>query len=224
MQTKVTFFDLGSYDGADSVRFVENMQKLGSTIEPAAFLIEANPELAKRLPRTVAGCDVTVENFAVSSMEGRKPFYLAPCDEGSSIYESKHGCKADSFIIVEHKLFTRWIRDAGLLPKNSDEIWILKANIEGAEWDLINDLENASAWSWFDIYCGPAFVVEDMQKCSTLVHLRQEAYALIQARAGVTYPFAVPTKNYPLPDTCVDLGEIVRQILSVSRREVARAD
>jgi FkbM family methyltransferase len=208
--TNVTFFDLGAYDGADSVRFVENMA--GLDVNPVVHMIEANTLLAHRLPLSIYGVRTNYWNFAVSLKRGLHPFYVAQCDEGSSIYETKEHLTGEKQY-VEHTPLTQWLRMNGLSPKPENDIWILKANIEGAEWDLICDLEETNAWGWFDICCGPAFVAADMGKVRELERLRHRAYSLVRNRLQNVYPFAVPTDNFPREDQSVDLGPLVQEII-----------
>jgi len=208
----VNFFDLGAFDGADTARFFEDMGPLPVT--PRAFIAEPNPALAEKCRIRFAGMPVTVDNLAIASHEGATTLYLDDCLEGSSIYPGKARLNGLAVPVGCSRLMT-WAWD--VCPRRSaPAINIIKANIEGAEWDVLRDLQSTKAWRFFDIYCGAAFRAEDMPKCTELRRHVKEARRIIAENIPIVHDFAVPTLAYPRPDTSVDLGPIVLRIMETT--------
>lgn len=209
----VNFFDLGAFDGAETQRFFEDME--GSGVQELATLsvhiVEANPELSSKCrARFVDDNRVEVHNFAVSMLSGACLLHLDDCGEGSSIYASKQRLNGD-VVLVNHRGIVQLVLDH---PKTSCTVNVIKANIEGAEWDLLKELELHDLWSYFDIYCGPGFRLEDMPKCTVLHSKIAEAVTLVNAHIPTIYEYAVPTEAYPRKDKSVDLGPVVLNLIT----------
>jgi len=71
---------------------------------------------------------------------------------GHSIFDTKNNVTKDEYEIVETILFSDWIREK--VPDFAESFNILRFNIEGAEWHLINDLVRNDMVKNIDIFCG----------------------------------------------------------------------
>ncbi len=167
---KVTYFDLGMHSGQEIDAVLNQIAEHPMVSDMDVYGIDANPvyhanALAKYRNDTRARFHF--ENFAVASGNGVAKLYICPDDRGSSIYADKWRV-TDRYLEVPARRFADWLT---MVPaKGPRDIWILKANIEGAEWDLINDLEKNSMIRHFDYYMGSTpGRFSDIEKVKSLV-------------------------------------------------------
>ena len=150
---RVNYFDLGTHLGQEIDILLEQLKDHPLVGEIHVYGIEANPLYYKKALEKYQdrpGVHFIFENFAVSSQSGTTRLYLHPNDLGHSIYPDKWNVSSES-IAVPAMRFSDWMRSA-VPTKDARTFSILKANIEGAEWDLINDLEKNSLFRQFDLY------------------------------------------------------------------------
>ena len=116
-----------------------------------------------------------------------------------------------------------FLRDLGLLDKSPLTINIIKANIEGAEWDLISDLDEHDLFGLFDIYLGADQWTADMLKCTDLLDRVGEAKRILVRRGVTVYPWCMGTDNYPMQAGNYDLLAAIRRYVAVGEPDLVHA-
>ena len=150
-KTQINYFDAGLFDGEEIAMMLEIAQELNMEIKVFGF--EANPELAEQVKQRFAGHDnVSIFPVALSRTPGLGRLYLNPNRLGSSLYKDKNNVqKGKEWIpIQQHRL-------TDTLPVCIKDPWhfnILKMNIEGAELEVLKDLEERFLLEYFDLYLG----------------------------------------------------------------------
>lgn len=150
----IHYYDLGTHRGDEIKQFLKASSGLGAV---QVFGFEANPELCSSARRRFRHCDnVQLHNLAVADADDTMvELYLEPRELlGSSIYPDKRNVRTHLTRDVHAVRLSAWIRDAGLIPKPGNVVSVIRANIEGAEWDVISDLHRAGLLSYFDLYLG----------------------------------------------------------------------
>jgi FkbM family methyltransferase len=179
----VTYIDLGPRDGLEIDAFLKAL-RFSSAFDLRIHGIEANPYYVEQCRERFANDPrVQIHNFAIGSSDGVFDFYLDPKGVGSSIYADKGN--VGEAIKVEQKLFSRWLAENHILPTSMQAaVNIIKANIEGAKWDLINDMSSHNLFERFDLLCGPGRRVNgwlgDIGKVPSLKHLQKEAEDILR--------------------------------------------
>jgi FkbM family methyltransferase len=129
------FIDCGSHCGES---ILEAKRRWGNDIKIYSF--EANPNLATKLKKAFEfDKNVIVENKAVWIENSFIKFYLSTLwSDGSSVYVEKTsgGIKEDFFVNVESIDLIEFIKNSF----NEDDYIILKLDIEGAEYEVLNKL------------------------------------------------------------------------------------
>lgn len=151
---RINYVDLGMHAGQEISILLEQLKDHPNVGEIHVYGIDANPYHYRQALKKFVDRDnvrFSFYSFAVGSGEGMTRLYLHPNDLGHSIYADKSGVSRDS-IFVQQMRFSQWMK---VLPEKDDRtIDILKANIEGAEWDLVRDLEENGLLGRFDLYLG----------------------------------------------------------------------
>ncbi len=208
----INYVDCGLHEGNEIAMFLAHV---GPEVECRVLGIEANPQYAdycrqrfQRHPR------VEIYNFAVASRDGECELYLDGCGEGSSIYADKRGVDPVA-IRVPCRRLSRWLVEQRVLPKQAGHVNVLRANIEGAEWDLLQDFAQNGCWPHFDIVLGAGWVT-DMQKVPSLEPHINEALGILENHRVRPEIFVGPSRSYdlePLMKRNVDLGRRVKELV-----------
>lgn len=117
--------------------------------------IEANPKYYKRALQKysdTSNISFHLFNFAAGQFDGTINLYRHWNDLGNSIYRDKRGVTPLSINVPLYD-FAPWIQKT-FGEKKPGDITILKANIEGAEWDVLQSLKSANMLEFFDVYLG----------------------------------------------------------------------
>jgi FkbM family methyltransferase len=213
---RINFFDLGMFTGEETAAFLRLTDQLVEGRERpivCAYGIEPNRALATYCTNRFADRPrVFVHQFAIGSSEKQSELYIGNVLEGSSLYRQKHDVGGTA-VFVNEKRFSVFLRELRLDVRLPDTVNIIKANIEGAEWDLIQDLEANDIWDLFDIYLGDDQWTADMKKCAPLLDKIGDARRILNQRIIRVLPFCMGTENYPnqLPNYDL-LTEIRRKI------------
>lgn len=207
----VTYIDLGPRDGVEIRAFLRSVRFIPG-IRVIVHAVEANPYYVDICRKRFRGDGrVRLHNFAVGSGEGTTEFYLDPKGAGSSIYGDKGN--VDEAISVPQKRFSRWLREQSILPEAGPAVNIIKANIEGAEWDLIRDLDREDLFGKFDIFCGTGpragGWVGDMSKVPSIAEYRLVADDILRRNGVVVEEWH---------GTCQEMFDMRQGILCVLRR------
>ena len=146
----INYFDLGTYIGAAELKWVANrvLSKLRNPYRIFAF--EANPKsfnLAKNKISQINNLEFYNVALVNEIPESRfVKLYSNDCP-GDSIYR-----KQASYVEVEAKKLSDVIREQD--ARLEESINIIRMNIEGSEYDVIEDLINADLIKYFDGFYG----------------------------------------------------------------------
>ena len=86
--------------------------------------------------------------------------------QGNSIYKTKNNVNINKTKLVKKIIFSEWVKENKIDLDNS--INIIRMNIEGAEWDLLTDLENNNLINKMHIYMGDN--LRDIHKVKELIN------------------------------------------------------
>lgn len=161
----LNYFDLGLHkDAAEIDMFIKVCDE--NNIQYSVWGFEAHPNYcASLVEKYKNNKNVTIINKAIFDKNCILKLYLAPSNdgEGNSIFKTKNNVNVEKFIEVEGVLFSEWILNNVSNLETSNNI--LRYNIEGAEWYLMNDLKNKNLLKYFKIILGST---PDMIKISEL--------------------------------------------------------
>jgi len=122
-----TIVDLGASIGLATLRL------LSSHPEAHVVAVEADPVLIPRLRANVAGLPVTVIHAAVGSSGGERQFFRSDIDSWGNSLE--HTSETQTAVTVPA------ISLGDLLDTNNlDRVDLLKLDVEGAEWEILDGL------------------------------------------------------------------------------------
>lgn len=128
------FIDCGAHCGES---ILEAKRRFGNNIKIYSF--EANTNLAKALQNHFEGDDnVTIENKAVWVEDSFIEFYLSTnFSDGSSLYKEKVSGGVSENLFVKVPCIDL---DSFIKSFNDDDYIILKLDVEGAEYEILNKL------------------------------------------------------------------------------------
>ena len=134
--------------------------------------------------------NVKIYNKAIYNKDSEKiKLYYASDPDGHSIISSKKNLiNEKKFELIETIKLSTFLVDINL-KKEPNVVNILKANIEGAEYFVIKDLDATKMFTKFNYLIGAGWVT-DMKKCSTLKDKITEALSILEKHNIKTYYFA----------------------------------
>jgi len=175
----INYFDLGTHKFARELNWVfdEVLSKLPNPCRLFAF--EANPETFNIAKNNCSHIDnLKFHNLALVSKvpeSGLIKLFTSGDGLGDSIYRKKESC-----VEVEAKKLSDVIRDEAI--RLDECINIIRMNIEGSEYDVIEDLINADLIKYFDGFYG---MWDDVSKLDQKKYIK---FNKILKEVGV-YPF-----------------------------------
>lgn len=162
---KLNYFDLGLHkDAAEIDMFINVCEE--NNIQYSVWGFEAHPDYCIKLVKKYSGNkNVTIINKAISNKNCTLKLYLADSNEGegNSIFSTKNNVNIKSYVEVEGILFSDWLLSNVSEFKGDNNV--LRYNIEGAEWYLMNDLKDNDLLKYFKVILGSK---PDMIKVSEL--------------------------------------------------------
>ncbi len=163
MSKNINFFDLGTHKGQEIDYLIDHKIK-NITI----YAFEANPLLYLELKEKYKSySNIYLHNLAIASIDGFIKLYKCDSDDcGSSIYKDKRNVDKDNSFKIPSIKFSTFLSNINL----EDSTNILKSNIEGAEFDLFNDLEKNDLLKYFHLFLcpHPQGFSRDMRKIKSL--------------------------------------------------------
>ncbi len=190
----VLFLDCGSHREAKEIDMMtEVCRSLG--LRSAMYAIEPNPTYTDGLIEKFSKTNVIVLPVAVSCHTAISKLYNSKSSNGhgSSLFDSKNNVDLDDYWNVQT------IRMSSLLNTlkelHQPKITVLKYNIEGSEWSIINELIDTDMHVDVDVYCGASC---DMHKVDSLKDLQQEFHEKCVENGVFKYMFyhsLVPEEN-----------------------------
>lgn len=211
----VNYFDLGLHTGLEIVEFLKNTDGLPDA-DVCVHGIEANPQLAEYCRKQFAlDSRVHIHNFAIGLEDGYAELYLTPNDGlGSSIYSDKPNVTQKCVRVPQHRMST-WLGGMGFLPKPARTINIIKANIEGAEWDLMRDLDQQQLFGFFDLFCGPKHNqgwMTDMRKVPSLQSHVDGAKSILDKNGVQVHKYIVSPMGESIANV-IDMRKAISKLL-----------
>jgi FkbM family methyltransferase len=160
-QMKVNYFDIGLCDGQEMEWAVGSIFPSIGIEDYHAYGFEPCQAFYEKLKSKFDRYDkITLIKKAISDKNGiAKLYYSFQSKEGHSIFDTKYNVSKDKFETVETVLFSDWLKEN--VPDFAKSFNILRFNIEGAEWRLINDLVKNDLIKNIDVFCGDG---DDVQK------------------------------------------------------------
>jgi len=188
---KVYYFDLGLYNATELKWITEDIfPELNITnyhaygFEPCKKSYESINQYFKNNNK------ITILNKAISNnSETKKLYYSMESDEGHSLYSSKFNVSEKNYEYVECIKFSEFLYSLKDINKTFN---IVRLNIEGAEWDLFNDLINAGLKDNINIFCGAG---DDVKKIEEYKSRINEYYHLLSKNNINIYQFCAIYRN-----------------------------
>lgn len=176
------FYDLGAHFGQETRAMLDIFGRLH--IEDFhIFMFEPCAQTAWQL-KELTDSRVTLTQRAIGPSEVKASFYHTADGNpaGHSLFRSKYNV-IDDCETVQCFRFSDWLAETVLDFREA--INILKFNIEGAEWFLVQDLADKKLFPYFQVICGDAgdvLKVAELSKYCTEHFKRLEAWHV--------YPFS----------------------------------
>lgn len=150
----LNYFDLGPYKwGSEIDMFIDICEN--NNISYKIYAFEAHPEYSKLLSDKYENDNnVLILNKAISNKNGTVKLYISKSSggEGNSIFSTKNNVDINEYFTVDSILFSDWVTKN--VPNYKIENNIVRFNIEGAEWYLMNDLDKSGMFPYFKIFLG----------------------------------------------------------------------
>ena len=147
----INYFDLGTHEKAQELKWVSNkiLSKLPNPYKIFAF--EANPKTFNLAKNNISKIDnLEFKNLALvnkAPKSGLVKLYMSDDGLGDSIHWA-----SDLHIDVEAKKLSDVIKNEGI--RLVESINIIRMNIEGSEYDVIEDLIETDLIKYFDGFYG----------------------------------------------------------------------
>ncbi len=179
--TYLNYFDLGLHKDAKELDIVLNICD-AHNVRCNIYGVEAHSQYCSKLADKYKDFDnVAIINKAISDKNEKIKLYISPLSgQGNSIFRSKRNV-TDDYILVDGVCFSDLL--SSVRPTFREEVNVLKFNIEGAEWHLINDLDNNELFKYFI----GIFGTNDISKVKEIKHnLREYKNILNRNRVTIT--------------------------------------
>lgn len=173
---KVNYFDFGLCSGEELYWMVNNYFPALEITDYSAYGFEAARHYYENNSRLHATNEhVSIVHCAVCENHNDMiNLYHAPNTVGHSIYPTKSGVDSRSYESVSGIVFSKWLDENNIVLDGC--LNIIKMNIEGAEWCLLNDLVKTGLIDRFSIFLGTG---HDIDKVDELKDNIQEYYDLL---------------------------------------------
>ena len=166
---KVYYFDMGLCDGIELKWIVEDIFPSLGIENYHAYGFEPCADFYNNIVDYFAdNKNVTIINSAISNENGiKKLYYSWQSKEGHSLFDSKINVSKDKYENVSCIKFSDYLDG---IPDITSCFNILRFNIEGAEWDLINDMLESGYRDAIDIFCGAGDDVDKIEEYKGKTH------------------------------------------------------
>lgn len=177
---RITYFDLGAHIGNVAKSMIEMLKE--TNIPWKAFLFEpAEESYSVLLKRFKNHPNISVHKIAFTNIEGLYPLYHALISTGHSLHINKRNVRPNDYEIVECKIFSKWIKD-NIGEKTEKDFYIVRANIEGSEFEFYSDLIESGLYKSIDIYSG---TISDIYKLTGLSEEYINNFKKLICRKGI---------------------------------------
>ena len=151
---KINYFDLGLHLGQELDWFVNGIFPELKIDNYTAHGFEACEEYCSECENKYNNHPkVNIHHLAISNKNEPVKLYYSEHPMGHSVFDSKKNIRqSKEFEEVQGIKFSDWLRSN--VPDFEQDINMIKINIEGAEWYLINDMVENDMVKDFDIFFG----------------------------------------------------------------------
>ena len=185
---------------------------------------ENNP-CVRIINKVIGPCEKKVEFYLTASKGHSKA--VEPVGEhscgGSSIYEDKKNVSR-LYFFVKQIPFSIWLRRNDVKLKGSNVINIIKANIEGAEYDLICDMEKNDLFRHFDLFLGSSLRsnswLDDVGKVKSLKSKIGKLNTILKKNGVVCYQYRKPKKDGSTKGN-ININEFINKIIGKKHDKIS---
>jgi hypothetical protein len=211
----VLYLDLGLHREGEELAWVAGnlLPKISNRFE--AFGLEARRDSFLQVHRKLGGLDnVRIVHTAVcypAPSDGKIKLYIATNDGmGDSIHRP-----GTSYEVVPGTRLTDFLEDNNIAL--GERVTLLRMNIEGAEYDVINDLIDSGNVSNIDGYSG---TWDDMEYIDT--QRAAELRSLVKQHRIYRFPFSGQDLKWPVRTKCIEYYFRTQVLLGQKRLENSR--
>lgn len=207
------FFNLGVFDGGEIDMMLNIMSSISNTnIEIIGF--EPNPILYNKLCKKYENKpNIKIINVALGPSETNTYLYLNSNFLGSSIYKDKNNVIPGKQVLVQMTRLSTWIENNLPVIWKTDKFNIIKTNIEGAEWEIWQDIKRSglidSFCLWLGGEAGHSGWSIDLLKIPSMKHLATQLNEELKNFGIFIYKFSSLT-----PNRNSDIESIIRKIIN----------
>lgn len=201
MATKVSYIDIGSYVGIIPQHIIELFLK--HNIDYDAHVFEPCVEYSRTLRKRLSGYNnVNIYQKAAYNENCIRPLYHAIDICGHSLCNTKFNIDIDDYEEVECVKFSEWFNSS---INNTDSLVILRLDIEGAEYELYNDIIDSGINNKIDLYLG---TLEDIYKLTNITNSEARAFESYLLENGIN------PVNIDSPTVLTDIDNIEKYLLT----------
>lgn len=184
----IYYFDLGLFDGSEVNIFVNDIFPKFGIDDYIVHGFEACAENFKVSKKRFKGKDnIHIHNLAISNSNDIVNLYYAKTCFGHSVFKDKKNIiSSNQFEPVQGVVFTDWLAENVDLDVLKESFVILRANIEGAEWYLYNELIDTGMSKLFNMFLGS---IHDMIKVKSLAGKYEELQERLRNNGIEIIPF-----------------------------------
>lgn len=200
---RVVFFDIGAYIGEVTEIFIKICKELNISYEIHQF--EPSKAYVKTLKEKFKNdSNVYIHPFAITDKEGECLLYKSKRPDGYSLYSSKWNVDKNDFEEVTCGKFSNWY-NTNKKEKAPDEIYIVKSNINGSEWEFFKDLISSGINKMVDLYCGK--ILKNIEKTGAHTPEQQEEFKQYLHKNGINEIVFLPS----IQSSFISLREAILQ-------------
>ena len=202
---RVNYFDMGLLDGEEINMMLEVFGQLDIK-DYHVYGFEAMPDYSSAcIQRYRNDSRIQIFDVGVGPKNGDAYLYLSKNNvEGHSIYSSKNNVSTTNRVKIQTILFSSWLEKT--VPSFRSDFNILKANIEGAEMDLLRDLDAHDLFPHFPVFCGQW---NDVYKVGELQSSIQDFRQLIEKHNLIFHHFSSLNKS-----ANADIAKVIKECWS----------
>ena len=153
---RVNFFDLGMYNGVVTNMFINNFERIG--LDYRVYGFEPLTKHYNHLNRIFKDNEkVFIRNRAISNINSKKRLFYCMNELGYSLFND-HESVNSGYEMVKTIKFSDWFKKKFKYKRHTNDYLIIKADIEGAEYYLFDDLMNNNLMKYFDIFIGDGYM------------------------------------------------------------------
>ena len=149
---KIRYFDFGLFTGRELKHISDLLSNITDDFECYGF--EACHNYYKNCEKILGGNKIKIIHGAISNEHNKSInlYYAKTNNLGHSIHNTKNNINTKKYEVVNSILFSTWLKENKIDLENSFNI--IKINIEGAEWELINDVIDNNLNQYIHVWCG----------------------------------------------------------------------